>query len=172
MGSHSLLQEIFPTQGSNLGLLNYRQFLYYLSYQGSLNSAWTDSFNPHNSPIERSKVKVAQSCLTLRPHGLYCPWNSPGQNTGMGSLSLLQGIFQPRDWTQVSCTAGRFYTSWATREAMEGCSMGCSIGNNAMEGCYYYRWGDGAPKKLSHLPQNTSPMSAGVSIWTHICVRP
>ena len=30
---------------------------------------------------------------TLRPHGLYSPWNSPGQDTGMGSLSLLQGIF-------------------------------------------------------------------------------
>ena len=26
-------------------------------------------------------------------HGLYSPWNSPGQNTGMGSLSFLQGIF-------------------------------------------------------------------------------
>ena len=34
-------------------------------------------------------VKVAQSC----PHGLYRPWNSPGQNTGVGSVSLLQGIF-------------------------------------------------------------------------------
>ena len=30
---------------------------------------------------------------SLRPHGLYRPWNSPGQNTGVGSLSLLQGIF-------------------------------------------------------------------------------
>ena len=30
---------------------------------------------------------------SLRPHGLYSPWNSPGQDTGMGSLSLLQGIF-------------------------------------------------------------------------------
>ena len=29
----------------------------------------------------------------LHPHGLYSPWNSPGQNTGRGSLSLLQGIF-------------------------------------------------------------------------------
>ena len=29
----------------------------------------------------------------LRPHGLYSPWNSPGQNTGVGSLSLCQGIF-------------------------------------------------------------------------------
>ena len=25
---------------------------------------------------------------SLRPHGLYSPWNSPGQNTGVGSLSL------------------------------------------------------------------------------------
>ena len=28
---------------------------------------------------------------SLRPHWLYCPWNSPGQNTGMGSFP--QGIF-------------------------------------------------------------------------------
>ena len=39
------------------------------------------------------KVKVTQSCPTLRPHGLYSPWNSPGQNTGVGSRSLLQGMF-------------------------------------------------------------------------------
>ena len=30
---------------------------------------------------------------SLQPHGLYSPCNSPGQNTGVGSLSLLQGIF-------------------------------------------------------------------------------
>ena len=30
---------------------------------------------------------------SLQPHGLYSPWNSPGQNTGVGSLSLLQGYF-------------------------------------------------------------------------------
>ena len=30
---------------------------------------------------------------SLQPHGLYNPWNSLGQNTGMGSLSCLQGIF-------------------------------------------------------------------------------
>ena len=28
-----------------------------------------------------------------QPHGLYSPWNCPGQNTGVGSLSLLHGIF-------------------------------------------------------------------------------
>ena len=30
---------------------------------------------------------------SLQPHGLYSPWNCPGQNTEVGSLSLLQGIF-------------------------------------------------------------------------------
>ena len=29
----------------------------------------------------------------MPPHGLYSPWNSPGQNTAVGSLSLLQRIF-------------------------------------------------------------------------------
>ena len=30
---------------------------------------------------------------SLLHYGLYSPWNSPGQNSGVGSLSLLQGIF-------------------------------------------------------------------------------
>ena len=30
---------------------------------------------------------------SLRPHGLCSLWNCPGQNTGMGTLSLLHGIF-------------------------------------------------------------------------------
>ena len=47
---------------------------------------------------------------SLRPHGLYIPWNSLGQNTGVSSPSLLQGIFP----TQFSHIAGRFFTSWAT----------------------------------------------------------
>ena len=36
MGCHLLLQGIFPTQGSNPGLLDFRQTLYYLSYQEGL----------------------------------------------------------------------------------------------------------------------------------------
>ena len=39
------------------------------------------------------KAKVTQLCPTLRPHGLFRPWNSLGQNTGVGSLSIPQGIF-------------------------------------------------------------------------------
>ena len=47
-----------------------------------------NSWVPH---IKERKWKPL-SCL----HGLYSSWNSPGQNTGVGSLSLLQRIF----WTQ------------------------------------------------------------------------
>ena len=54
---------------------------------------------------------------SLRPSGLYSLWNSPGQNTGVGSLSLLQGIFPTQGRTQVSRSAGGFLTSWDTREA-------------------------------------------------------
>ena len=117
---------------------------------------------PHEDPSTNME-KWSKSCSvmsnSLRPHGLYSPWNSLGQNTGVGSLSLLQGIFptqgsnpgllhcrqifyqlshkgspkilewvaypfsrgssQPRNQTRVSCIAGRFFTSWATREAQE-----------------------------------------------------
>ena len=41
-------------------------------------------------PESESRSVVSDS---LRPRGLHSPWNSPGKNTGVGSLSLLQGIF-------------------------------------------------------------------------------
>ena len=101
---------------------------------------------------------------SLWPHGLYSSWNSPGKNTGVGSLSLLQGIFPtqgsnvgllhcrqilyqlshkgsprilewaaypfssgsswPRNWTTVSCIAGRFFNNSAIREAL---NLSCNI---------------------------------------------
>ena len=43
----------------------------------------------HRESESESHSVVSNS---LQPHGLYSPCNSPGQNTGMGSCSLLQGI--------------------------------------------------------------------------------
>ena len=103
---------------------------------------------------------------SLRPHGLYSPWNFLGQDTGVDSLSLLQGIFPtqgsnpglphcrrilyqlshkgsprilewvaypyssgsswPRNWTGVSCIAGRFFTNWAIWEAQRWLTGGRS----------------------------------------------
>ena len=44
-----------------------------------------------------SRQSESESCSVVsdssQPHGLYSPWNSPGQNTGVGSCSLLWGIF-------------------------------------------------------------------------------
>ena len=44
-------------------------------------------------PLSQKSENVSVVSDSLRPHGIYSPWNSPGQNTAVGSLSLLQGIF-------------------------------------------------------------------------------
>ena len=38
-------------------------------------------------------MSESHSRLFATVHELYSPWNSPDQNTGVGSLSLLQGVF-------------------------------------------------------------------------------
>ena len=44
---------------------------------------------------EKESESESRSIMSnsLSPHVLYSPWNSPGQNTGVGCFSLLQGIF-------------------------------------------------------------------------------
>ena len=86
---HFLLQGVFLPQGLNLGLLHCRQILHHLSHQGHL----------------KVKVKVTQWCLTL------C---NPMNCTFHGTLQarILEWVaFQPRDGSQVSHIAGRFFTS-------------------------------------------------------------
>ena len=86
-GCHALLQRMFLTQGLNLHLLC---LLYW--HVGSLPLAspgkpwfigchvmWCESHS------------VVSNCLWS--HGLNSPRNSSGENTGVGSFSLLQGIF-------------------------------------------------------------------------------
>ena len=46
--------------------------------------------NPWPLPKNKCRSVVSQS---LWPTGLYSPWNSPGQDTEVGSLPLLQRIF-------------------------------------------------------------------------------
>ena len=83
---------------------------------------WSDLRSSRSSRIldEHMKVKVTQSCPTL------C---NPMEYTVYGILQarilewvafpFSRGSSQPRDRTQVSCIAGRFFTSRATREAQE-----------------------------------------------------
>ena len=45
------------------------------------------------STVSSSSESHSVVSNSLQLHGLYSPWNSPGQNTEVGSLSLLQRIF-------------------------------------------------------------------------------
>ena len=67
---------------------------------------------------ESSESRSVVIRLFATPRTICNPWNFPGQNTGVGSHSLLQGSSQSRDQTQVSYIAGGCFTSWATREAL------------------------------------------------------
>ena len=71
------------------------------------------------SLVEFVLVSASHSVVScpLWPHGLCSPWNSPGHNTGVDSLSFSRGSSQLRDGIQVSRIAGGFFTSWATGEA-------------------------------------------------------
>ena len=54
---------------------------------------------------------VSNSSVTPWIARLLCPRDSPGKNTGVGCHSLLQGIFQSRDRTHVSCSVRWFFTT-------------------------------------------------------------
>ena len=54
--------------------------------------------------------------MDCSPPRLLCPWDFPGKDTGVGCHFLSRGYYWPRGQTQVFCTAGRFFTKWATRD--------------------------------------------------------
>ena len=61
-------------------------------------SSWSLKESDKLSDLTTKILEIeSESCSVvsdfLWPHGLYSPWNSPGQNIGVGKLSLLQGIF-------------------------------------------------------------------------------
>ena len=70
------------------------------------------------------EVKWSKSCSVmshcLRPHGLYSGVQGPVLQARIlewVAFPFSKVSSQPRDWTQVSCIAGGFFTSWATGEA-------------------------------------------------------
>ena len=77
----------------------------------------TTALSWHNSKRKKkiNSVSCPVTSNSLRPHGLCTLWTSPGQNTGVGSLSLLQGIFSTRGSSPCLLHC-RFFTDWAIRE--------------------------------------------------------
>ena len=63
--------------------------------QGSLVrcSPWGHKELDMTEQLNRTELNIPlYMYVTLRPHGLYSPWNSLGQNAGVDSLSFFQGI--------------------------------------------------------------------------------
>ena len=100
VGCHALLQGIFPTQGSNPGLLHCRRILYRLSHQGSqktqwvfpkLKVKWTDKIWKRGSFskfLVGSKVDCNVRCQTPRTGALWQPgvmgWRESGKGVQEG----------------------------------------------------------------------------------------
>ena len=103
----------------------------------------------------------SQSCSVLyesfRPHGLHSPLNSPGQNTGVGNLSLFQGIFPTQGWNpgfphcrrilyQLSHKASPRILEWV---AYPFSSRFSQPGNRTRVSCiaggYFTNWVEGSP---------------------------
>ena len=114
-GSLSLLQGIFPTQESNWGLLHCRRILYQQNYQGSSACRGLTVFG--DGGLQEVKVKVTQSCQTLcNPMDYTVHAILQARILEWVAFSFSRGSSKPRDWTQVSYIAGRFFTMWPTRE--------------------------------------------------------
>ena len=127
MGCHFLLQRIFPTQGSNLGLLHCRQTLYYLIHQGSILQSYSYQINrrgqwcptpvllPGKSHGWRSLVGCnpcgrKESDTTERLHFLF---SLPCPGEGNGNPLHCSCLENPRDggaWWAAVCGVAESWT--------------------------------------------------------------
>ena len=105
-----------------------------------------DSLQTELSGKPKVKVKVTQSCLILcSPGGSYSPWNPPGQNTGVGSLSLPQWVFPTQGSNQGLLHCRRILYQLS--------DQGSPI-------CYYMQLFSGFPCSTSYtVPGTTNPLT-------------
>ena len=88
---------------------------------------------------------------TLQVHSL--PSEPPGKpkNIGVGAFPFSRESSQPRNQTGVSCIAGRFFTSWVTREALTNSQILLKLMSTELV-CHPTISSSGAP--LSSCPQS------------------
>ena len=83
----------------------------------SLQPAMTSSSSAScTSSFPKSEVLVTQSCLTLSPPGSSVHGVFQARVLEWVAVPFSRGSSRPRDWTWVSCIAGKFFTIWAIRE--------------------------------------------------------
>ena len=93
--------------------------LYPLHITSFFSSGCTAGSDCSQMADERESRSVVSD--SLRPHGLYSPWNSPGLNTGVGSLSLLQGIFPIQESNQGLLHCRRILYRLSYEGSYDGC---------------------------------------------------
>ena len=101
MDSHSLLQGVFPTQGSNPRLLHFRQILYHLSHQRSLPMDYSLIFNIFKLPIA-SSIK-GSLCVYLKKEEGKILITTPQKFIKFGPVrdsSVKNGMFMYSLWKQ------------------------------------------------------------------------
>ena len=81
-----------------------------------------------SSDGKKVNVNVVQSCLALYDPMDYSLWNSPGQNTGVGSLSLLQGIFPTQGSDQGPPALQRILYLLSHEGSLSSDGLGCKSG--------------------------------------------
>ena len=93
-----------------------------------INTWWSERLGCPETPEKKSnlwltgylKVKVAQSCPTLwNPMDYTVPRILQARILEWVAMPSSRGSSQPRDWTQVTYILGRFFTSRASREALD-----------------------------------------------------
>ena len=122
LSSHSSDRKV-----TGLPILTERALTLSLIYQ-------TERKRIHLWSIERNTLDGLRKCLSLKMLVSQCltivtPWTVACQGPlsmefsrkkSWVSIPFSRGFSQPRDRIQVSCTADRFFTVWATREAKDG----------------------------------------------------
>ena len=121
VGRLSLLQGIFPAQGSNPRLLHCRHIVYQLNHKGSPRILEWVAY-PFSSGSSRPANGTGVSCIT---GGFFTSWHK-------GILEWVaypfsSGSSRPRNWTGVSCIAGRFFASWAVEGSLKEISPKYSL---------------------------------------------
>ena len=95
----SLVPHDMPQSLTHFGLLSVAWMCHVLFSSGSLFRILVHIINTALSDLSENHSVVSDS---LRPAGPYSSWNSPDQNTGVGSLFLLQGIILYYPFHQIS----------------------------------------------------------------------
>ena len=133
-------------------------------------------FSPFIQLFYEHGCSVVSNCLW--PHGLYSPWNSPGQNTGVGSCSLLQGIF-PTQGSNPSLKQQA--DSWPTEPPGKHRNTGLGnlsswprnrTGVSCIAGKFFTNWATRNPHNLvgsgsTYIPQSSLHLCRAMSLmWS------